>query len=252
MQESKKDLVVSGDHGLANYEKLGLKFDPRDLVVPKILCMQGLSTLVSEGKAVMGEIRDSMNGKKLGDSKEALEIIPFHVNKTWVIFEEINGKLQYKEQVPQTAENFNWPWEDMVNGVKVRRDQSINYFVLLPWEIKEEIYFPYMISFRRTSYLAGKKLETARVKYGAFSKPVFVKTFNLHAVRKENELGKFYIFDITENRKTTDEEIKAVERWKSVIESTNIRVDDSDLEKEASEMNQTSRNVGEYKEGDEF
>src|SRR3954471_23034774 len=57
------------------------KLTAQDVVLPKILAMQGMSKLVTDGVAVMGEFRDSLNNVVLGDLKNPIEFIPFHLEK---------------------------------------------------------------------------------------------------------------------------------------------------------------------------
>jgi len=249
MTEETKVATTEAPGVVAAYQDPAGAINPKNLIVPKILLMQPPSQFVQEEKARLGEMRDSMNCVKLGTKEEPLEILPFFVTETWVIYEQIGDKLKFKKQVPQTPENVDWDWTGVEDGVNIRRDHAINYFCLLPIEIEnEDVYFPYLISFRRTSHMAGKKLETARAKYGAFGLPVYHKTYNLSSLAKENDHGKFYVYDVVENRKTTDKEKQAIKRWENIIRTTNVEVDHSDLEQETGH----TETAGEYKEGDKF
>lgn len=208
--------------------------DPNDIILPKILVMQGLSKLVADGKAVLGEIRESLDGKLLAEREKPLEFIPFHYYKTWICFLEEKGKLQYKKQVPFTAENANWEWEGTTKeGVKFRNDATLNFYCLLPDEIKSGMFLPYLLSFRRTSYKAGKTLVTQKEKLKMFKRPLASMTFNLVGQKTENDLGKFYKFEITPGRNTTKEELEAVMPWFDMAQSTVLKVDESDLAEEA-------------------
>jgi len=250
--KEEKELVVRSDEALAVYE--GLKestpIDTRDLMIPKIVLMQGLSKRVTDDLAKFGEMRDSLSNKLLGDSKNPLEIIPIHVQKAWVIYNKINSKYEYVNQVKRDFSNEDWELEGMVDGIEVRRDRCINYFVLLTEEIADDIYFPYLISFRRTSYNAGKTLETHRAKYEMFKKPVSFSTYNLCCSKEENDKGVYYIFKVSESRRTTPEELEAVKRWKAVIDSKPVAVDNSDLMgDETAPVVEKRENMG---EGDRF
>jgi hypothetical protein len=117
-----------GSEGLSN----------SDILVPKLLVMQGLSKLVSEGLANVGQIRDSLEGNLFGgmvkpkENPQAMEVIPFSTFRTWVIFEKRNGKDEYVKTVPITPENEAWPINEVVGGVEVRRDKCLNFYVLRP------------------------------------------------------------------------------------------------------------------------
>lgn len=220
-----KEVAVQSYEGMLDDTPI----DVSDILISKILLMQGMSKLVAAEKAMSGDMVDSISGAKLGNKENPIEMIPFHITKTWVIFEEINNKLEYKEIVPFTAANADWKWDDVVNGTKVRRDKSINYYVLLPSEIAAGEFMPYVVSFRRTSYQAGQKLETTRTKFKMFGKPIFAKTFKLLALKESNDKGTFNRFDVEVLRDTTPAELKAVNQWRELVKAPHTRVDDSDL-----------------------
>lgn len=242
--EEKKEVALAGQY--AGLMPMDDQTDVRDIILPKILVMQGLSELVADGKALMGELRDSLDGKLLAAKDGKLEVIPFHSSKSWIIFEEHKGKLEYKKTVPWSAQNADWEWTANVDGVNVRRDQCLNFYCLVASEIKEESFMPYMLSFRRTSYKAGKKLVTAKEKLKMFKRPLASKVFELSAMKTENDLGTFYVFDIAQSRDTSGEELEAVKAWFDMVQTANVKVDDSDLIKEGMDAelyadNETSR-----------
>jgi hypothetical protein len=210
--------------------------DTSDLVIPKILLMQGMSKLVQEEKARLGEMRDSLDNSLLGSKDTPLEFIPFQVFKSWLIFHVDGNKIEYQGQEPMTAANASWPLEEIVDGKVIRRDKALNFFCVLPSEVEEGLFFPKILSFRRTSYQAGKKLETWRAKLKAFNKPLAAKTFKLISNKTENDLGVFYTFDIEAGRDTTEAELKAASQWRSVVAAKPVKIDDSDLRSEADKV----------------
>jgi len=207
--------------------------EAKDLIIPKLLVMQGLSQAVSDGKAILGEIRDSLDNKLFGGKDKTLEFIPLHFYKTWILFTEEKGKLEYTAQVPYTPANADWTWEDTVDGKKVRRDQAINVYVVLPSEVKEGIFMPYLISYRRTSYVAGKKMLTDLTKMKMANREWHTKCFKLGSKQEKNDLGSYYIFQNELGRDTTPEELEAIAPWIKMLKTQKVKVDDSDLEAEA-------------------
>jgi hypothetical protein len=211
-----------------------------DIMVPKLLLMQGLSDLVADGTAIAGQIRDSLEGKLFGgvmkakEAPTAMEVIPFSSFKTWVVFEKRNGKDEYVKTVPFTAENEGWAIEEVVGGVQVRRDKCLNFYVLRPEEIKEGAAFPYLVSFRRTSMPAGRKLATMAAKLRVFNQPIAMKVINLTASATENDKGKYFVYDLSSGRNSTAEEIVEAKKWHTTLKTANVKIDDSDLKAEAS------------------
>jgi hypothetical protein len=212
--------------------------DGGDLLVPKILLMQGLSKFVTEGVANVGQIRDSLEAKLLGGAvgpsqpPQELELLAFGSFKTWVLFEKQGKKDKYVGTVPYTPENQGWPLEEVVNGISVRRDKCLNFYVLLTKDIAEGFAFPHCLSFRRTSMSAGKKLATLAAKARVFNKPLAGSTFKLTVAIKENEEGKFFVWDLAGGRNSTEAELQEAKKWHEATKSRAVKVDDSDIRTE--------------------
>lgn len=213
----------------------------RDIVIPKILAMQGLSKLVTSGQAKFGEFRDSLNGVVLGEiGKQAIEFVPFLLEKVWIVFEDKNppGSQQtnykFTKVEPLTAENENWPYEEVINGVKIRRDRTMNFYVLLPGEIEKGGAIPYILSFRRTSARAGQKLATTMfMKNLKAGKTPASMVLELHGEKQQNDKGTFVVLDVKEKRPSTTAEIAEAFSWVKTVKAGKTRADTSDLEAEA-------------------
>lgn len=226
-QGTTTDIVKKEPAMLAEYSAFEneMAVDAQDLVLGKVLTMQGLSALVADDKAKIGEIRDSLTGQLLAGKGETMELICFHPFKNWVI--NVDG--QFDSIVPFTPENANWEWEEVVNGKKLNRLLTLNYYCLSPADIAKGEAFPRLISFRSTAYKTGKKLESMRLRYAKFKKPLASKVFSLTTVAKENEKGKWLIPDVAEKRDTTPAEMKVAVEWATMIAKSNVKVDHSDL-----------------------
>jgi len=94
--ETTKAVAVDVNQGWDNDVYLGAN----DIIIPKILPMQGLSVMVADGKAMMGEFRDSLSGEKLGSIAEPIPFIPFHVEKVWDILEEDGDQYKWVRSEP--------------------------------------------------------------------------------------------------------------------------------------------------------
>jgi len=223
--------------------------DSSDLMISKVLTMQGLSALVQEDKAKIGEIRDSVSGKLLADKEEKLEAILFKPFRTWIIFDVIEGKETFREVVPFTGDNAGWAREDQIDGVPIVRYNTLNYYCLLPSEIKGGDYRPRVISLRSTGYKIGRKIETTRAFLSKANLSLPYHTFHLYTIQQQNDKGKWYILDVAENRKTTEDELKAVLEWVSLIKSSTVVHDDTDLQ---DEKKANSHKSGEVRAGDKF
>ena len=215
--------------------------DSRDILIPKLLVMQGLSKMVVAEKASMGDFVDSVTGEVLGSGREKdlkpVPFIPIMTFKTWAEYEKIEQKgkepkLEFKGIIPMTEANANWPLEEEKDGVPVRRDRCINFYVLLADKPDD---LPYLITFRRTSYRAGQKLAThfKKCELAALrGKPVppAKSIFNLTATKLTNDKGTFFVADVERSGETPNESLKLAWDWFQMLKTSNVKVDNSDLE----------------------
>jgi hypothetical protein len=200
-----------------------------DMIIPKLLVMQGLSDLVADGKATMGEFRSSLDGKKLGDEKSPVEFVVFNTFKDWVISED----GEFTQIVPVTAENQGWAYEEVINGHAIKRVKGLNFYVLLTEDIKNNEAFPYVISFRSTSYTAGKKLATHLAKLRMFKQPSAAQVFSLSTIREKNDKGTFMVLDVTPAAKATPEQLASAWQWHEVLKTSKSVKIDEELETKA-------------------
>jgi hypothetical protein len=213
----------------------------KDVMLAKILPMQGMSVLVTDGKAVMGEFRDSLSGEKLGSIVDPVEILPFHVEKQWdILHQNDEGKFKWNRSIPridnpaQEGYNDNLAWQDKENDkngklVDIKRVQRFNFYVLLPSQMKSGEVLPYVLSFKSTSFREGKKMFTQmylRNKVARLPPPGF--TFKLAGLKTKNDQGTFIVPTVELGRKTTPEEINKCLDWYKLIMKGGVKVDDSD------------------------
>jgi hypothetical protein len=226
---------------LANYEtSWGLEgVDNKDILIPKLLIMQGLSKLVTEEKAQMGDLVNSVTGEVIGTARGEKQrpcfIIPIKTFKTWVEFKVEGSKKTFSRVVPYDETNAHWKREDTNDqGEKVERDECINFYVLLA---NQPDSLPYVITFRRTSMRAGKKLAThfkmcelARARGQAV--PPAATTFALTGSKVTNDKGTYYVADIAAQGPTQKEALKIAYEWYLTLKQSEakIKVDNSDLE----------------------
>ena len=134
-----------------------------DIVIAKILPMQPSSVLVTDGKAVMGEFRDSVTGVKMGSIVEPIEVIPFHIEKFWDILVKDGDQFEWDhsealiENPALAGYNDNLPWTDTVDGQEIKRVRRMNFYVLLPSEVVTGASVPYILSFKTTSFREGRR-----------------------------------------------------------------------------------------------
>lgn len=209
-----------------------------DIIMPKLLLMQGLSKMVASGDRQQGEIVNSLTKEMLGGITNIkakacadVEIVCFKAFKTWLEFDKVAGEWVYRKQYAMDASNVDLLQEETVNGIEIRRDRCLNYYVLLPKEIAEGSALPYVVSFRRTSMQAGKKIASATTRWKALGaqNAICHKSFNLTVIQKTKDEKNYWAFDVTEGKATNAEAQAECKKWFTALQKMSVKVDDSDL-----------------------
>ena len=211
-----------------------------DIIIPKILPMQGLSVAVSEGRAAMGEFRSSLTNELIGKIDQPFEAIPFYLEKMWDIQEQQpDGSFKWARTIPvidnplAAGYNDNLKWEDEVDGKKVKNIRRLNFYMLLPQEIEKGGAIPYVFSFKSTSIKEGKKLLTQMyVRNIRANLPPAANVIILGGVRRKNDKGVFIVPNYSLGRRTTDAELAECLNWIKLIRSGKAKADDSDIPNE--------------------
>lgn len=212
----------------------------QDIVIAKILAMQGLSDLVSEGRAKMGEMRDSLTGGLIAGIEQMFEFLPFHVEKFWDIEKE-DGKGNYKwdrsEPLVETpgapGYNDNLPWEYVEAGLKMKRKRRMNFYGMLASQVKSGEGVPYILAFKSTSFKEGKKLFTQMyLRNRRANLPPCAYVVAIKGVKRENDQGKFIVPTMELGRRATPEEVQECFNWYQLIKKGDVKVDNSDLVKD--------------------
>jgi hypothetical protein len=234
-----------------------------DVLVPKVLLMQGLSDYVAERKAQQGDIVRSTTAEKLGDDKTPLEFIPLSINNSWIIKEKVGTKYEYRKSVPRKSvvnpleqqaeatrietdrQDENLPWEFKHNGTDWKRIKAINCFALLPRDIAafqaeikraekegdmpdlEKTLMPVLISFSSYGFAAGRMIATHFTKAAAMAqygaKP-YGFALTLSCYLDKNDLGSFYVFTVGGSRKCSKEEFAEASKWAGIVSTQNVTI----------------------------
>lgn len=211
----------------------------QDIIIPKILPMQGLSELVTDGKAVMGEFRNSLSGEKLGSITDPIEIIPFAVQKVWDIYKQQGDKFEWEQSIPldenPASKGYNdlLPWADKCpdTGVNIKRIRRMNFFVLLPSDLAQGHALPFVFSFKSTSYTEGKKIYSQMYMSNPSKRlPPPAYTFKIGGTKEKNDHGTFIVPKMELGRLTTADELASCLHWFKQV--SKLKVDEKDTEGE--------------------
>jgi len=247
-----QELEKTEDQSIATTQSQSDRVLLSDKLVPKLLLMQGLSEFVKDKKAFAGDFVKSTTGEKLGDVEVAVPFIPLSFKTTWAVFDTTGPKALWLRTEPRTAANENLPWEYTEAGKSFKRVAQIDVFALLPpdiidWQKEvdlvkggktpdlDKVLSPVVITFRSTSYKAGKqvldhfdKVETISLATGIRAKP-YGYTLLLKAKPESNELGDFFVKVIERGEPIKDMKILEFSgAMFDLVRTKNLVVDESD------------------------
>lgn len=198
----------------------------QDIVIPKVLAMQGLSNYVTEGKARFGDFVDSLSGDVLGNIDKPLEYIPFFLEKMWIVSKKVGDRFMFDRYEPVTVANENKPWTEVVAGVEIKNEKCYNFYCILP----SDPTIPYVIAFKSTSAKAGRELATQMyVKNKAAGKVPPAKVMQLFGSKSEKDGNKFVVMKSSVVRDSTPEEIANCLTWFKTIQEGGTSMDNSDV-----------------------
>lgn len=199
----------------------GVEVESKDLVLAKVLLMQGISTAVAERKANIGDFLNSLTNEVIGVAgNKPLRILPFHVKKSYVV-EKYNGsKYVYSHVVP---DNADLPREFELNGTKYRNMHQYEFFCML-----EGSSMPMVVNFRSTSHMAGKQLFNYMYLVQRAAKPQqppFGNWIMLDGKSQKNDQGTFMVWTTSPDRTSTEEERNECRAWKAKVMTANVQSD---------------------------
>lgn len=199
--------------------------------VPKVLIMQPMSDQVTAGDAKFGELRVSDSGRLVGGLDKPMEFVPFKVEDQWIIFKPQNGKMEFDRIEKVTPENEARPWDDTdADGVAIRRDRSLVFYILLMEDLASGIALPHVISFKRTSMKAGKQLYTQMyITNRSANLPPAAYVMRLGVKKESNDKGTFGVAVINPLRRSSGEELKTAKSWHDTFKTATVVVDHADL-----------------------
>jgi len=203
---TEQDLNAFGDGG----------YSSQDVIIPKILVMQGLSQLVMDGVAKFGDFVNNQSQEVIGSLDAPVEFIPFHLDKVWIVSEKKGNKYEFSHIEPVTIANENRKWEEVVDGKELKNEKSFNFYSILPSDPS----IPYILQFKGTSQRTGKELATQMyVKNKAAGLAPPAKVMSLKGNKVSNEKGTYVVLKTEISRETKREEMMECLTWYKSITS---------------------------------
>lgn len=232
---------------LAEMKESGLFAPPvitqRDIVIPRLLLMQPMSERVTAGKAAFGEIIDSLNETKFGGfEKPSVEIVPFLMEKSFVIFDNSDPEdKKYIRVEPITPQNEDAKYEDEEKNedgdiIKISRIRTQTFYVLLMEELKQGAATPYIIAFSKSSLQAGKKLSTQMyMKNVNAGKLPCAYSMGLGCEKKTEEKKTWAIFNVEVKSEVPFEMQQEAFKWLKIVKEGKAKIDANAFDEEITE-----------------
>lgn len=243
-----KEVAIYDDSDFASAD-MGASFEADDLVLPRILMMQGQSPKVLEGFANFGDIRDNQAWELLGKAAvgqnpaEPLEAVPFFVEKYWVIKKKEDGKWKYdrREDIKpgdKKADAYNSDWQE--DGIWYRKFFTYMLYLIIPGK---EI--PYTLQLNSTSANAGAQVTTIMQSnknlktYEVFRRSIMGRTVQLTPLKVSKDGSTFMKLEAAAGRPSTKEEAVEALKWNKLMQEGMLKVDhSSDHEEQSSKGKQ--------------
>lgn len=204
----------------------GASISGQDIVIPKVLCMQGQSKLVGDGKAKVGDLVDSLSSQVIGGIDKPVSFVPFFMKKTFVVSEFNGTRYMFHHIEDCTPQNENQAWEQMIDGKKYKFEKSFNFYCLLT----EDPSLPYVISFKSTSSKAGRELMTQMyIKNKAAGKAPPAKLMHLSVDKQSKDGSSYAVLKTSVAGDTTNDLMLAARDWFKIIVAGGVKEHDEDM-----------------------
>lgn len=203
--------------------------ETQDMMIPRIYLMQALSDFVDQEKAKAGDLVNSLDEEVIGSREETpFEFIVLGHFKTYLRYKMIEGKWEFdatEEWRPQHEALCNI-YEEEVNGMMFCHNRVLNFYVLSVNEVEENDAIPIVLSCKRTSAKAAKKLNTLLKKQEMLGNCCYAKTFLLTSKKEEGDKGAYYVLDVKKGRMTNEHEINTAAKWFATLKNSKFKIHD--------------------------
>lgn len=212
-----------------------------DLIIPRLILMQGTSDSVKKKLAQLGEIRDSLNNTLLADENKPLQVIPFYVYKKFKEMQIIESKgkiekeflrhvvIQDNPSLPGYNDDLPWQDKEEIDGKEYSIDRIRTYdvFFVLP-ELGRDV--AYVMSFSSTNIKAAKNMLLQMALNQEQGKTPAANCFELKVSTKANDKNTWYIVEATLGRESTDQEQGKALKWYRRVQAGEAKAQEEEEE----------------------
>ena len=255
-----QEIMKRESNAPAVYQAPEIEVLKSDIIVPYVILAQGMSEAVVERAVQQGDIYRSTTREVLGCPDKPIDVILLHYpTADWVIEQKTGSRFEFRKTLPRNASNETLEWQfwadhdgnEVEEGTKGatewRRVKRMTVFALLPSDIEAQeaelqkaeagelpdptkALTPVILSFRSSSYKAGKECGNFVIKAKTMKQPPYRYMIQLCDYVDKNDEGTFYVWKVDQNKvkPVPKEFMPMVEEWAKLINSgVKLRADDS-------------------------
>ena len=231
-QLAKKQTAEVQDNSSLDY-KGNEEASASDIIVPKLLLMQGTSPWVPE-RFNLGDLVNSVEEELLAARGEVVEILPFVLNKTWQVFtRETPPKWVRQEPWHEGNDQLEWEFseEDPDRGVvELKRQRQYGFYAFIVKKEVDPFPVPVLVNFRSSAgFKEGKKIASHFAMMKGMGQPGFNVIWKLSAESVKSGDKSFQKFVVQKGRMATKEETEPVLKWLTLMNS-GAKIVDHDVE----------------------
>lgn len=176
--------------------------------------------------AKFGDIHETVVGGRVGGLDQAAEVIPVQSQKFWRVWDP--KEKQVLAVLPATAQNMHLRQVAQYEGKPVQYYLVYRFFVLLAQDLRKGGGMPYILDFKSTSQMAGKKINTQLINNKMRGKDTMSGTVVKLSSLKTTSNGNTYAVYITSpGRDTTSSELEMCKQWQHMLAGKNVVADET-------------------------
>lgn len=152
-----------------------------------IKIIQKSSKEFDDGEAAIGDLVDPSTNENFGDK---ISFVVVKIEKAWRLFNDSHKLEKWSD------DGIAWNDGVRLSEEETWKNKSLDFFVLLTSDEDEEMTvesLPRIITFKGTSFKAGKNLNTTLAKRISKGEPIFLRKYELSTEEQKNEKGKFAV-----------------------------------------------------------
>lgn len=211
--------------------------DPKDIIIPRLLLLQANGKLVADEKGAAGDILNTTTYEKLGSGrkkdKKDISVIPIKMYKTLLTELKRDGTKSFVSLKPITPGMEIPPYDvEQGDGSVLLNMQCINVYFLLASEATDPTALPHVITFKNSSYNAGKVIANhflgcLRARAAGFKDERAIPAatvFSLGANGHTNERGQtFFVYEVSKARNASVDELAAAHAWAGLLKGKEVK-----------------------------